>query len=391
MTSAVCWHVAVVVENVALGVDTRLRKQVDDLLAAGFTVSVVTMRHDDNAPYRDRARLRLLEYRAPPEGNGVLGYAREYGLAFVQASVRLLWLRLQGRIDVLQLCQPPDVYFPVAWILRGLGARVVVDQRDLMPETFASRSDRPSRAVMAALRLLERETRRVAHRTVTVNDYLRDRLAGPSGPSAAVSVARNGPVLRRVDRTDPDPSLRRAGTSLVVWAGKIGRQDRVDLVVQLAEEIVHRRGCTGIRFVVLGDGECEQDLRDLVRSLDLESFVRFTGWVDEATVFRHLASADLGVDTSLQVEVTPVKALEYLAFALPLVCFDLQESRNLAAGAACFVPPGDVEALATAVLALLHDAPRRAELGRTGRRMVEERLSWERQSAVYLDAVSPRT
>src|SRR5580765_6873532 len=46
-------HVAVIVENVPLGVDTRLRKQVRDLLAAGFHVSVVTMRSDDNATYRD--------------------------------------------------------------------------------------------------------------------------------------------------------------------------------------------------------------------------------------------------------------------------------------------------------------------------------------------------
>ena len=65
------WHVAVVVENVALGVDTRLRKQIDDLLAAGFRVTVVTMRHPDNEPFRHRQRLRLLEYPAPAEAHVV--------------------------------------------------------------------------------------------------------------------------------------------------------------------------------------------------------------------------------------------------------------------------------------------------------------------------------
>ena len=117
--------------------------------------------------------------------------------------------------------------------------------------------------------------------------------------------------------------------------------------------------------------------------------MRFTGWVDEATVFRHLASADLGVDTSLQVEVTPVKAMEYFAFGLPLACFDLQESRRLAEGAGAFSPPGDVEALASTVLGLLDDPRRSSALGRSGRRMVEERLCWERQATVYLAAVSP--
>ncbi len=384
------WHVAVVVENVPLGVDTRLRKQVENLLEAGFTVSVVTMRHDSNAPYRARPGMRVLEYPAPPDGTGVLGYAREYGVAFAHASARLLALRVRGRIDVLQLCQPPDIYFPVAWVLRLLGARVVVDQRDLMPEVLASRSQRTSRALTLVLHVLERETRRVAHHTVTVNDYLRERLAGAGGGGpSTISVARNGPVLRRVDRAQADPALHEEGTSLVVWAGKIGRQDRVDLVVRLADEIVHRRGRVDVRFVVLGDGECEQELRDLVGSLDLGAAVHFTGWVDEATVFRHLASADLGVDTSLQDEVTPVKAMEYFACGLPLACFDLQESRRLGSGAGVFVPPGDVAALATAVLDLLDDPRRRQDLGRAGRRMVEERLCWERQATNYLAAVSP--
>ena len=55
------WHVAVVVENVPAGVDTRLRKQLDDLLAAGFTVSVVTRSSPEYDRWRARAGIGLLE------------------------------------------------------------------------------------------------------------------------------------------------------------------------------------------------------------------------------------------------------------------------------------------------------------------------------------------
>jgi glycosyltransferase involved in cell wall biosynthesis len=386
--SARPWHVAVVVENVPVGVDTRLRKQVENLLDAGFDVSVITMRHDDNEPYRGRERLRLLEYPGPREGNGPVGYALEYAAAFGWATVMLVRLRLRRRVDVLQLCQPPDIYFPVAWLLRWAGARVVVDQRDLMPETLASRSDSPSRLLLGVLRLLERESRRVAHGTVTVNDYLRNRLA-PASERAGVSVVRNGPVLARVDRVAPDRRLRGSEGSSVVWIGKMGPQDRVDLVVRLAEELVHRRGRTDCRFVLLGDGECLHELQRLTTRLRLEPWVEFTGWVPEDTVFRYLATADVGVDTSLQQEVSPVKAMEYMAFGLPFACFDLEESRRTAQGAASFVPPGDVDALATAILRLLDEPVLRQRLGSYGRRMVEQHLSWERQSPAYLAAVSP--
>jgi glycosyltransferase involved in cell wall biosynthesis len=390
------WHVAVVVENVPLGVDTRLRKQVEDLLSAGFDVSVVTARHPDNAPYRGRPGLRVLEYPAPPEGRGVSGYAREYAVSLGWAALRLLALRRRGAIDVLQLCQPPDVYWPVAWLLRAAGARVVVDQRDLMPELVVSRGGSDRGPLMWVLGRLERETQRVAHATVTVNEHLRDRLVAAGCDPAAISVVRNGPVLRRVKDVESAASssheaapTRGAHRFRVVWAGKIGPQDRVDEVVRLAEEVVLRRGRSDCEFVVLGDGECLHELEALSRGLGLADHVSFTGWVDERTLFGYLRDADLGVDTSLQVEVSPVKVMEYMALGLPFVCFDLKETRRISQDAAVLVPPGDLSALADAVVALLDDAPGRRRLGSQGRSRVEQDLAWERQAPVYLAAVSP--
>ena len=187
------WHVAVVVENVAAGVDTRLRKQLDDLLAAGFTVSVVTRRSPDNDRYRGRPGIRLLEYPEPPEPSGAVGFAVEYAVSFAWAALHLARLRARRRIDVLQLCQPPDVYFPLAWLLRLGGARVVVDQRDLMPELLTSRYDgRPPAALDALLRWLERRTQRAADHTVTVNDEMRRRLV--EAGADRISMVRNGPM-----------------------------------------------------------------------------------------------------------------------------------------------------------------------------------------------------
>jgi glycosyltransferase involved in cell wall biosynthesis len=382
----------VVVENVPLGVDTRLGKQVDDLLAAGFEVSVVTRRHAGNARYRGRERMRLLEHPAPPEGSGVWGFAREYAVAFGWAALRLTSLRLRSRIDVLQLCQPPDIYFPLAWPLRWAGARVVVDQRDLMPELLASRRGDGGGVLVRLLGLLERESQRVAHRTVTVNGHLRDRLVRAGADRGAVGVAMNGPVLARVEAVEvarPRPDQGRAEGHLVVWAGKMGPQDRVDEVVRLADDVVHRRRRTDCRFVLLGDGECLGEVEALSRRLGLEHWLTFTGWVDETTVFSHLASADVGLDTSLQEEVSPVKALEYMAFGLPFVCFDLQETRRVASGAAVLVPPGDLQRLGGALIDLLDEPGRRRRLGGEGRRRIEEELAWEHQSTAYLTAVSP--
>ena len=46
-------------------------------------------------------------------------------------------VRREGRLDVVHACNPPDLLFIVALLLRVLGGtRSVFDQHDLVPELF---------------------------------------------------------------------------------------------------------------------------------------------------------------------------------------------------------------------------------------------------------------
>jgi glycosyltransferase involved in cell wall biosynthesis len=377
-------HALVVVENVALGIDIRVRKQVRDLLGAGFRVSVVTRWAPENDEYRLLPGLTVLEYPSPSEPQSLLGYVREYAVSFAWAAANSLRARLRSRIDVLQLCQPPDIYFPLARLHKLLGAAVVVDQRDLMPELFGTRQERPLRAVTAFLRWLERRTQRVADETICVNDYLEDRLIDAGAKPDRVTIVRNGPVLDRVQGAVRDESLRHGRSSLCCWVGKMGRQDRLDLILRAVEHVVHDLAIEDIGFVILGDGECLAEAKTLSSQLGLDPWVSFPGWVAESTVFSYLATADLGIDASLQEEVSPVKVMEYMAFGVPFVSFDLQETRAIGAGAGAYVPPGDVAALARELVALLGDPGRRASMARIGRQRVHDELAWEHQATRYL-------
>ncbi|MBF4768750.1 glycosyltransferase family 4 protein [Nocardioides agariphilus] len=383
------WHVVTIVENLPLGADHRLRKQVETLLSHGCRVTVVCSRHELNAPYRSRADLTLVEYQPPPEPRGPLGQVVEYAWSGLAAVVLLARVRSRGRVDVVQLCQPPDMYFPLAGLLRRAGSRVVVDQRDMMPELLAARYPSAPRAVTRLLHLFERRTQRAVDHTITVNEHLRDRLE-VAGGTGKVSVVWNGPVLARVDAARPAPELREGCAHLVVWVGKMGVQDRVELVVEVAEALVGQ-GRTDVRFAVIGDGERLEALRAEVTSRGLSPWVTCTGWLPEDRVFRYLATADVGLDTSLQHEVTPVKAIEYMSFGLPFAAFDLPETRKLAEDAALLAEPGDVDALARALAEILDHEPTRSRLSRAGRRRVEASLSWERQEPSFLAAVGPAT
>ena len=78
------------------------------------------------------------------------------------------------------------------------------------------------------------------------------------------------------------------------------------------------------------------------------------------------------------------KTLEYMAFELPVVAFDLIETRVSAGRAAVYAEPNRVEAYAQAIVELLADEPRRGWMGALGRRRIEDELAWSHQGASYL-------
>jgi len=78
------------------------------------------------------------------------------------------------------------------------------------------------------------------------------------------------------------------------------------------------------------------------------------------------------------------KSMEYMAFELPVVAFDLRETRVSTGDAAVYVKPNDIREYAAAIVALLDDEQARARLGKLGRARVEQELAWSHQERSYL-------
>jgi glycosyltransferase involved in cell wall biosynthesis len=378
-------RILIVLENVPVSMDNRVAKQLRALLANGYRVWVITQRHPGNEAYRRVPGLRLAEYAPPREPRSAVGYLAEYGYSLLMASMWSIRILARERIDIVQFCQPPDLYFLLAPLFKSARVRVVVDQRDLLPELYVARYGSRNARLLRVVELFERFGQRAADEILCVNAYLRNRALVASGLAGDhVTVVRNGPVAALVQQAKHDPSRKAGARYMCCWVGQMGRQDRLDLLVRSVHHVVHELGRKDCRFALIGDGECLAEARALARELDLTEWVEFAGFLPQDEVFRYLATADLGVDASLQAEVSPVKAMEYMAFGLPFVAFDLPETRAIGDGAAAFAEPGDVAAHARAIDALLADPERRRQLGAGGMRRVREELAWEHQAAAYL-------
>jgi len=122
--------------------------------------------------------------------------------------------------------------------------------------------------------------------------------------------------------------------------------------------------------------------------LGLAEFVEFTGRVPDDTVAAVLSTAAVGIspdpENQLNEFCTMNKTMEYMAFGLPVVAFDLRETRVSAADAAVYATPNDVHELTCLLVELIADEPRRLSMGTAGRARVEQELAWSHQARRYL-------
>ena len=240
-----------------------------------------------------------------------------------------------------------------------------------------------------ALRWLERRTFRSADRVIATNDSYRQVAIerGGKGPGD-VTVARTGPDPDLMRRGPADPGLRRGRAFLVAYLGVMGPQDGVDIVVRAAEIVVHKLGREDIAFTLIGSGDCLDELVAMRDELALAGHVEFTGRASDGLVARILSTADVGLSPDPKNPLNDVstmnKTMEYMAFGLPVVAFDLRETRVSADVAAIYVQPNDVSQYAEAIVDLIDDQAGRDRLGRLGRARVERELAWSHQERAYL-------
>jgi glycosyltransferase involved in cell wall biosynthesis len=168
----------------------------------------------------------------------------------------------------------------------------------------------------------------------------------------------------------------------------MGPQDGVDIVVRAADIIVHEFHREDIAFTLIGAGDSYADLVALRDELGLAGHVEFTGRVSDEQVARIMSTAHVGLSPDPKSPLNDVstmnKTMEYMAFELPVVAFDLRETRVSAGEAAVYVTPNIVADYAAAIVALMDDEPRRNRLGKLGRQRVEQELAWSHQERAYL-------
>jgi len=383
-------RVLIIVQNLPVPFDRRVWLESKALTAAGYDVTVVCPKGKGDPEQEVLEGVTLLKYRPYAPGGGALSFVLEYAYSFLATARLVFRARRQGKFDFLQACNPPDIFWPIArWLRRRDRSQFVFDHHDLCPELYDSRFPDGSALPKRGLLALERATFRTADHVVSTNmSYAEIAMRRGGKAPTDVTVVRTGPDAQRLRRKAAVPALLRGKKHLVAYIGVMGPQDGVDLAVRAAAHVVHDFGREDVTFTFMGAGDSYDDIVALRDELGLQDYLELPGRVPDETVLDVLSTAAVGLSPDPKNPLNDVstmnKTMEYMAFGLPVVAFDLKETRVSAGEAASYLPSGDVAAYAKEILELLDNPERREAMGQLGRLRIEDELGWPYQREAYV-------
>ncbi|WP_182898254.1 glycosyltransferase family 4 protein [Microbispora sp. H10830] len=380
----------ILVENLSVPFDRRVWQESTALRDAGWEVHVIcpTGANRDTEPEAVIDGVRIHRYPLRPATGGPVGYLREYGLALLH-TYRLA--RKVGPVEVVHACNPPDLLFLVARMLKRRGARFVFDQHDLVPELYLSRFGRGEDFLYRLVLRLERLTYRAADVVIATNEsYRRAALTRGGKKPDEVFVVRSAPVVERFHQVPPEEALKRGKPHLLCYLGVMGPQDGVDYALRSLALLRDEIGRSDWHAVFVGAGDTFDAMVALSHELGLSDMVEFTGRIPDEDLLRYLSSADVCLAPDpynpLNDVSTMNKIMEYMAMSRPIVSFDLREARVSAGDAAVYAPPNDESEFAKLIALLLDDPEERRRMGEIGQARVSGPLSWENSRAALLAA-----
>ena len=337
--------------------EPRVAREARAALGAGFEVDVLAMRQPGE-PWTetiDGATVHRLPYlRRARSGPGSLLY--EYVGFTLLAIVVTALLHLRRRYAVIHVHNPPDFLVVAALLPRLAGARVVFDVHDLAPELFELRLGRRRGAggILRLLRRMERWALTIADAVVTVHEPYRRELLARGVADRKIVVVANSLDERLVPAGSPRPSSR----FRAVYHGTVSRHYGLDVLLEALARVA--RDVPDAHLEIYGVGDGLPALRRRADELGLGDRVEVTGPLPQADVLAKVQRATVGVVPTLALErnkaALPTKLLEYVALRVPVVASDLPAVREHFSGDEVrFVPAGDPDALATALIEVARD------------------------------------
>ncbi|NMC54496.1 MAG: glycosyltransferase family 4 protein [Chloroflexi bacterium] len=349
---------------------------------------------------------RVVEYHLVGEPVGELnrGFTHsrvfKWGESAIRRLQRLLHIPYFGFFDSIRLFE--SLWFERAWVeivyerfslmcyggsllARHLGIPIVLEvQADILNLEMPFHANRTSGLQKKIAGAITQQVLNQSAQIIAVSEEVRNQLteAWNQCPDK-ISVVPCG-VYPQIFSPGVSQFRTRMGWETNPVIGFIGAFYPWHGVEVLVKSFAHiRRFHPGAKLLLIGAGPELEPTKTLVKELDLEDDVFFTGIVPHDSMPDYLNAMDIAAAPYIEMDrelwFSPLKLFEYMAAGKAIVAANSGQIsrilRNYETG--LLVTPGSVSEIAQAIDVLIRDPEMRQKLGEKARREAIQHHSWE--------------
>jgi glycosyltransferase involved in cell wall biosynthesis len=366
--------------------DPRVMREARAASSAGFDVDFLALRREDD-PARERIdgvnvlHLSQQRYRGGRGWRYIAAYLEFFVRCLVVTSLR----QFKRRYRVVHVNNMPDFFVFCALVPKLLGARIVLDIHDPMPDTYAAKFRTDDRTLYRLLLWQERASAWFADRVITVNEPLREQvLVKQHGIDASkISVVANfaDEEIFRLRHVSAQPGRLR-----LVFHGTILERYGLRGALLGIASMKHKYA---VHFKIIGEGDFSESLKTLIGSLGLQDIVDFDNQMHPLVrIPSLLADRDVGVVpmdvSSITDYALPLKLCEYTALGMPCVTVHNKAIDHYFGDDTCMHFDLQQPATLSRVLDELVEQPQLLEDYRRRVVALRDRLAWDNEKRKYV-------
>lgn len=370
--------------------DGRVMRYAKALAQTGASVEAIVLRRPGQVAQESLDGVSVLRIQEREKNEkGKLAYLWRMLQFLGRSTLVVSRQHWRKRYHVIHVHSVPDFEIFAAILAKLTGAKVILDIHDIVPEFYAAKFGKANDSwIFRILVGIERASCAFADHVIIANDLWGNRLVERSVRAEKCTCLINFPdvgVFR--------PRLRtrtRDGRYLIVYPGSLNQHQGLDLAIEAVALV--RTVHPDVELEIWGEGPEKERLREQIKDLGLETYVRLRGTRPIEEIAQVMANADLGVvpkrNDSFGGDAFSTKILEFMALGVPLVVAETRVDRYYFDDSLLrFFEPGNARELADAILEV-----RRDPIGTEGRvaRALEfvSRNNWGARKADYLDLVA---
>ena len=368
--------------------DGRVSRYAEALAARGDEVEVIALRKKGlpNEEVIAGVKVFRIQSRDFTEKKR-LSFLKQVSLFFFKAGAIVSWRHLRKPYDLLHIHSIPDYLVFTALIPKLMGAKIILDIHDILPELYASKFGvSPQSLGFRIMLFLERISVAFSDHVIIANHLWKDRVARRDDiKSGNYTVLLNYPDRAVFHPMEHDHS----GKFVILYPGTLNQHQGVDVAIRALSLVCKQAPNT--EFHIYGEGRSATALAELAHNLHLDDSVQFHKFVPHKEVATVMAHADLAVvpkrKDTFGNEAFSTKVFEFMAVGVPVVVSDTKiDQYYFNDKVVKFFHDGDEQDLANSILMLENDEPMRSRMVRNASQFVKA-YDWESNKGTYLAIV----